>query len=151
MNNNMCEVPVLIAGAGSVGLTIAANLSWRGIPSLVVDPQIGSERASSRHACARHRALSPAAVSGRETVQRKRNRLLGRNNLLSRNKTPRGRDYPPVAPSYDRVHFSDAWYRFSPRCPPHASWTFQYYCVACDVTDHPSFNSSRLSFRYRLG
>lgn len=34
------EVPVLIAGAGPVGLTLAADLAWRGVPCLVVDPQV---------------------------------------------------------------------------------------------------------------
>ncbi len=34
------EVPVLIAGAGPVGLTLAADLAWRGVASLIVDPQV---------------------------------------------------------------------------------------------------------------
>jgi 2-polyprenyl-6-methoxyphenol hydroxylase-like FAD-dependent oxidoreductase len=34
------EIPVLIAGAGPVGLTLAADLAWRGVPCLVVDPQV---------------------------------------------------------------------------------------------------------------
>src|SRR3954469_3919542 len=34
------RVPVLIAGAGPVGLTLASDLAWRGIASLVVDPQL---------------------------------------------------------------------------------------------------------------
>jgi 2-polyprenyl-6-methoxyphenol hydroxylase-like FAD-dependent oxidoreductase len=34
------EVPVLIAGAGPIGLTLAADLAWRGVRSLVVEPQI---------------------------------------------------------------------------------------------------------------
>ena len=34
------HVPVLIAGAGPVGLTLAADLAWRGVRSLVVDPQV---------------------------------------------------------------------------------------------------------------
>ena len=33
------SIPVLIAGAGPVGLTLAAELAWRGVDSLVVDPQ----------------------------------------------------------------------------------------------------------------
>src|SRR4051812_18480208 len=33
-------IPVLIAGAGPVGLTLAADLAWRGVPCLVVDPQL---------------------------------------------------------------------------------------------------------------
>ena len=33
-------IPVLIAGAGPVGLTLAADLAWRGVASLVVDPQL---------------------------------------------------------------------------------------------------------------
>ncbi len=33
------DVPVLIAGAGPIGLTLAADLAWRNIPSLIVDPQ----------------------------------------------------------------------------------------------------------------
>jgi 2-polyprenyl-6-methoxyphenol hydroxylase-like FAD-dependent oxidoreductase len=32
------NVPVLIAGAGPVGLTVAIDLAWRGIPSLLVEP-----------------------------------------------------------------------------------------------------------------
>jgi 2-polyprenyl-6-methoxyphenol hydroxylase-like FAD-dependent oxidoreductase len=32
--------PVLIAGAGPVGLMLAADLAWRGIASIVVDPQV---------------------------------------------------------------------------------------------------------------
>ncbi|OGA16453.1 MAG: hypothetical protein A3H32_08480 [Betaproteobacteria bacterium RIFCSPLOWO2_02_FULL_63_19] len=34
------EIPVLIAGAGPVGLTLAADLAWRKVASLVVDPMI---------------------------------------------------------------------------------------------------------------
>jgi 2-polyprenyl-6-methoxyphenol hydroxylase-like FAD-dependent oxidoreductase len=34
------HVSVLIAGAGPVGLTLAADLAWRGVRSLVVDPQV---------------------------------------------------------------------------------------------------------------
>ena len=33
------SIPVLIAGAGPVGLTLAAELAWRGVASVVVDPQ----------------------------------------------------------------------------------------------------------------
>ena len=33
-------VPVLIAGAGPIGLTLAADLAWRGVECHVVDPQI---------------------------------------------------------------------------------------------------------------
>ena len=32
------NVPVLIAGAGPVGLTLALDLAWRGVPSLLVEP-----------------------------------------------------------------------------------------------------------------
>lgn len=32
--------PVLIAGAGPIGLTLAADLAWRGIACIVADPQI---------------------------------------------------------------------------------------------------------------
>ena len=34
----MKQVPVLIAGAGPVGLSLAADLAWRGIACLIVDP-----------------------------------------------------------------------------------------------------------------
>ena len=34
----MTHVPVLIAGAGPVGLSLAADLAWRGIESLIVEP-----------------------------------------------------------------------------------------------------------------
>jgi 2-polyprenyl-6-methoxyphenol hydroxylase-like FAD-dependent oxidoreductase len=34
----MNEIPVLIAGAGPVGLTLALDLAWRGVPSLLVEP-----------------------------------------------------------------------------------------------------------------
>jgi 2-polyprenyl-6-methoxyphenol hydroxylase-like FAD-dependent oxidoreductase len=34
----MNRVPVLIAGAGPVGLTLATDLAWRGVESLVVEP-----------------------------------------------------------------------------------------------------------------
>ena len=34
------QPPVLIAGAGPVGLTLAADLAWRGVASVVVDPQV---------------------------------------------------------------------------------------------------------------
>ncbi len=36
----MKHVPVLIAGAGPVGLTLAADLAWRGIASLIVEPLV---------------------------------------------------------------------------------------------------------------
>ena len=32
------KIPVLIAGAGPVGLSLALDLAWRGVPSLVVEP-----------------------------------------------------------------------------------------------------------------
>jgi 2-polyprenyl-6-methoxyphenol hydroxylase-like FAD-dependent oxidoreductase len=38
--NVTARLPVLIAGAGPVGLTLALDLAWRGVPSLVVDPQL---------------------------------------------------------------------------------------------------------------
>ena len=34
------RTPVLIAGAGPIGLTLAAELAWRGVASVVVDPQV---------------------------------------------------------------------------------------------------------------
>jgi 2-polyprenyl-6-methoxyphenol hydroxylase-like FAD-dependent oxidoreductase len=34
----MNEIPVLIAGAGPVGLTLALDLAWRGVASLLVEP-----------------------------------------------------------------------------------------------------------------
>src|SRR5690242_13398785 len=34
----MKHVPVLIAGAGPVGLSLAADLAWRGVESLLVEP-----------------------------------------------------------------------------------------------------------------
>ena len=34
----MSEIPVLIAGAGPVGLTLALDLAWRGVPSLLIEP-----------------------------------------------------------------------------------------------------------------
>ena len=34
----MKQFPVLIAGAGPVGLTLAADLAWRGVESLVIEP-----------------------------------------------------------------------------------------------------------------
>ena len=46
-------------------------------------------------------------------------------------------------------HFPDAWHRISLRRPPYAPWTLQDHCVAYDVADHPSFNSSRLGLRHR--
>ena len=37
------DTPVLIAGAGPVGLTAALDLAWRGIPVLVVEPRHAGE------------------------------------------------------------------------------------------------------------
>ena len=37
-NFTAMETPVLIAGAGPVGLTLALDLAWRGVPSLLVEP-----------------------------------------------------------------------------------------------------------------
>src|ERR1700749_1531148 len=34
----MNDFPVLIAGAGPVGLTLALDLAWRGVQSVLVDP-----------------------------------------------------------------------------------------------------------------
>jgi 2-polyprenyl-6-methoxyphenol hydroxylase-like FAD-dependent oxidoreductase len=34
------EVPVLIAGAGPVGLTLAIDLAWRGVSSLLIEPLV---------------------------------------------------------------------------------------------------------------
>jgi 2-polyprenyl-6-methoxyphenol hydroxylase-like FAD-dependent oxidoreductase len=34
------NTPVLIAGAGPVGLTLALDLAWRGVPSLLVEPLV---------------------------------------------------------------------------------------------------------------
>ncbi len=36
----MNEIPVLIAGAGPVGLTLAIDLAWRGIRSLLIEPLV---------------------------------------------------------------------------------------------------------------
>lgn len=38
MNREPMEVPILIAGGGSTGLSLAAELGWRGIPALMVEP-----------------------------------------------------------------------------------------------------------------
>ena len=37
-NFTAMETPVLIVGAGPVGLTLALDLAWRGVPSLIVEP-----------------------------------------------------------------------------------------------------------------
>ena len=37
------RVPVVIAGAGPVGLTLAADLAWRNVPCLVVDPKLETD------------------------------------------------------------------------------------------------------------
>ncbi len=37
------DIPVLIAGGGPVGLTLAADLSWRGIQSLLVEPKLAPD------------------------------------------------------------------------------------------------------------
>ena len=37
--NATCHVPVLIVGAGPVGLTLAADLAWRGVNCLMVEPR----------------------------------------------------------------------------------------------------------------
>src|SRR5690348_17625421 len=38
------EIPVLIAGGGPVGLMLAAELGWRGIPNLLVERDSLEER-----------------------------------------------------------------------------------------------------------
>jgi 2-polyprenyl-6-methoxyphenol hydroxylase-like FAD-dependent oxidoreductase len=38
------EIPVLIAGGGPVGLMLAAELGWRGIPNLLVERDPAEER-----------------------------------------------------------------------------------------------------------
>ena len=38
------EIPVLIAGGGPVGLMLAAELGWRGIPNLLVERDQPEER-----------------------------------------------------------------------------------------------------------
>ena len=38
MSRPPLEVPVLIAGGGSTGLSLAAELGWRGVPALMVEP-----------------------------------------------------------------------------------------------------------------
>jgi 2-polyprenyl-6-methoxyphenol hydroxylase-like FAD-dependent oxidoreductase len=35
---NPIQVPILIAGGGSTGLSLAAELGWRGLPALIVEP-----------------------------------------------------------------------------------------------------------------
>lgn len=42
MSNAVIETPVLIAGAGPVGLALACELGWRGVPCLVIDQGDGS-------------------------------------------------------------------------------------------------------------
>lgn len=44
----MRETPVLIVGAGPVGLTLALDLAWRGIDSIVVEQRGPEERATPR-------------------------------------------------------------------------------------------------------
>jgi 2-polyprenyl-6-methoxyphenol hydroxylase-like FAD-dependent oxidoreductase len=41
MTDKAVEVPVLIAGAGPVGLTLAGDLGWRRVPSLLVEKRSG--------------------------------------------------------------------------------------------------------------
>jgi 2-polyprenyl-6-methoxyphenol hydroxylase-like FAD-dependent oxidoreductase len=41
VTDNVVEVPVLIAGAGPVGLALAGDLGWRGVPSLLVEKRSG--------------------------------------------------------------------------------------------------------------
>lgn len=38
MKHEPIEVPILIAGGGSTGLSLAAELGWRGISALMVEP-----------------------------------------------------------------------------------------------------------------
>lgn len=40
----MIQVPVLIVGAGPAGLTLAIDLAWRGVRSLLVEPLIEAQR-----------------------------------------------------------------------------------------------------------
>jgi len=42
MSQAVIEAPVLIAGAGPVGLALACELGWRGVPCLVIDQGDGS-------------------------------------------------------------------------------------------------------------
>src|SRR5579862_4851591 len=42
--DGMNDVPVLIAGAGPVGLTLALDLAWRGVRSLLVEPLTAVQR-----------------------------------------------------------------------------------------------------------
>src|SRR5215469_935593 len=39
----MRDVPVIIAGGGPVGLTLAMDLGWRGVPSLLFEERIAAE------------------------------------------------------------------------------------------------------------
>lgn len=39
----MTEVPVIIAGGGPVGLTLAMDLGWRGVPSLLFEERVAAE------------------------------------------------------------------------------------------------------------
>ncbi len=39
----MADVPVIIAGGGPVGLTLAMDLGWRGVPSLLFEERIAAE------------------------------------------------------------------------------------------------------------
>lgn len=41
-NNNKTDIPVLIVGAGPVGLGLAGDLGWRGTPCLVIEQTDGS-------------------------------------------------------------------------------------------------------------
>src|SRR6266853_5872427 len=65
------EVPVLIVGAGPVGLTAAILLGRQGIESLVVDRRPGPHRAPQAHV-ANPRTLEIFRSAGldRETLQR---------------------------------------------------------------------------------
>src|SRR5215467_12261194 len=44
MEGTSREVPILIAGGGPVGLMLAAELGWRGIPNLLVERDAPEER-----------------------------------------------------------------------------------------------------------
>jgi 2-polyprenyl-6-methoxyphenol hydroxylase-like FAD-dependent oxidoreductase len=39
----MAEIPVIIAGGGPVGLTLAMDLGWRGVPSLLFEERVSAE------------------------------------------------------------------------------------------------------------
>ena len=39
MRSSPIETSVLIVGAGPVGLTLAADLAWRGVDCVIVDPR----------------------------------------------------------------------------------------------------------------